>query len=459
MPAPKLLIGSPVRQKPAVLKRFLDSLHRLDTTGIEVDFLFVDDNTDEMSSRLLREFVPASGHAEIIHPSAADQDDYLCDDYSHHWKEHLIWKVAAIKDGILAAALQRRCSHVFLADSDLVFHPRTLLQLIGDRKDIVSTLYWTRWQPNTIEMPQVWLHGEYDMHPLSRRATGSELQLEAQRQRFMYQLRTPGVYEVGGLGACTLISRKALQAGVRFAEIKNLAYWGEDRHFCIRAAALGFGLHVDTAYPAFHMYRETDLADADEYVVNGWRNKQAAVVEAERRDNGIHYRTAYEMIAYGYNQAAIDELEQFLADGGGTKEDRIRVLLEIDACFGRSGYPELGRDRLLRAMAVYNTAEIYCRLGSKCMDNANWDEAIAWFKLAVRTARPDDWEQSPDIASWTWKPYIQLCVCHVRKNDLHRAHEYNELGLRFEPEHPTMLSNREFLMRELHLAPDPASAR
>jgi SRSO17 transposase len=56
-----------------------------------------------------------------------------------------------------------------------------------------------------------------------------------------------------------LISRTALEAGVNFSRISNLSFWGEDRHFCIRAAALGLQLFVDTHYPAYHIYRDSDL--------------------------------------------------------------------------------------------------------------------------------------------------------------------------------------------------------
>ncbi|WP_328130652.1 hypothetical protein [Peribacillus frigoritolerans] len=75
-------------------------------------------------------------------------------------------------------------------------------------------------------------------------------------QSFIRQMRTPGVHKVGGLGACTLISQKALKAGVNFNRIENLSFWGEDRHFCIRAAALGISMYVDTHLPAYHIYRE-----------------------------------------------------------------------------------------------------------------------------------------------------------------------------------------------------------
>ncbi|MCY9515398.1 hypothetical protein [Paenibacillus apiarius] len=63
-----------------------------------------------------------------------------------------------------------------------------------------------------------------------------------------------------------MISRQAVRAGVSFAEIRNVSFWGEDRHFCIRAAALGFPLFVDTRRPAYHIYRASDLQGADAYL-------------------------------------------------------------------------------------------------------------------------------------------------------------------------------------------------
>lgn len=53
--------------------------------------------------------------------------------------------------------------------------------------------------------------------------------------------------------------------GVSFKEIYNLGLAGEDRHFCIRAAALGLELYADTHYPPFHIYRESELAELSGY--------------------------------------------------------------------------------------------------------------------------------------------------------------------------------------------------
>jgi len=40
----RVLVASPVRQKEAILKEFLESLEILDTSGLELDFAFIDDN-------------------------------------------------------------------------------------------------------------------------------------------------------------------------------------------------------------------------------------------------------------------------------------------------------------------------------------------------------------------------------------------------------------------------------
>ena len=61
-------------------------------------------------------------------------------------------------------------------------------------------------------------------------------------------------------GAWTLVKRKVLTAGVNYSHIPNIqkALFGEDRHFCVRAAVHGFELWVDTHYPARHLYTEAE---------------------------------------------------------------------------------------------------------------------------------------------------------------------------------------------------------
>lgn len=247
---------------PRILKEFLNSLQQLDQSGIIIDYMFIDDNESEESSRLLEQF--SDGHRVIIEKSNR-VDSYICNEETHLWKEHLIWKVAEFKNKIIQRAIENDYDYLFFIDSDLLIHPKTIGHLIDTKKDIISTIFWTKWDPSLPELPQVWMTDQYTIFEKERGEDLTKEESLIRQQHFLDKLKIPGIYEIGGLGACTLISREALLKGVNFSEIKNVSFWGEDRHFCIRAVAFGLSLFVDTHYPAFHIYRESELAGVSEY--------------------------------------------------------------------------------------------------------------------------------------------------------------------------------------------------
>lgn len=253
-------MASPVKQKELILKEFLASLEKLDKTGLQMDFVFIDDNNEHS---LLDRFSRGKNNVRVIKAKSADQ--YFCDEQTHYWHEELIWKVAAFKNNLLQMALEEGCDYIFLVDSDLYLHPKTIKHLISLKKDIVSEVFWTKWNPDLKPLPQVWAADQYQLFQAPRGEQLSEADIEKRTQDFLNMLAKPGTYKVGGLGACTLISKKALSMGVSFSEIYNIGFWGEDRHFCIRAVALGLELYADTHYPPFHIYRESELADLMKY--------------------------------------------------------------------------------------------------------------------------------------------------------------------------------------------------
>jgi len=266
---PTILVGSPIRQDPAILMEFLLSLHRIDQKekDYELHYYFIDDNTDPNSQNILKQFAASKqDRCTIANPHQPMQlSEYDQENESHIWPVEVTWKVAAFKDSIIDHAKKEEYDFIFLIDSDLVLHPKTIDQLLSDKKDIVSNIFWTAWMPNSKEFPQVWLYDEYKQYEIAIRETLSPEEEILRSNAFCEKLRKPGVFEVGGLGACTLISRAALNKGVSFEKIKNITFWGEDRHFCVRAAALGIPLFVDTHYPAYHIYRKSALAGVEDY--------------------------------------------------------------------------------------------------------------------------------------------------------------------------------------------------
>lgn len=263
----RVLIGAPIRQKPAILKEFLKSLEELTKNTFEADYCFIDDNTDEESIQILYEFVYRNQNRTMV-AKAQSNDTYICNEKTHYWSEQVVWKVAHFKDIIIDFALKKSYDYLFLIDSDIVLYPNTIEQLLADNKDIISEIFWTSWTPESPKLPQVWLYDTYTQYEVRYGEELTHEEVQRRYNKFLQTLCQPGVYEIGGLGACTLISKNALEKGVNFKRIKNITFWGEDRHFCIRAAALGIELFVDTHYPAYHIYRESALDGVAEFKEN-----------------------------------------------------------------------------------------------------------------------------------------------------------------------------------------------
>ena len=260
----KVLIGSPVRQPHDILVSFISFLKNIIKEDITINYFFIDDNDDLNSSNLLKNFSQEIKD-EVIIEEGEKIDTYVRTEDTHYWKENLIWKIAQYKNRIIQYAKENCYDYLFLIDSDIMLHPKTLSSLISSNKDIICEIFWTRWQKNAGLLPQVWMCDEYSFVTKERNEILTEEESNKRYTDFIEKLKKPGIYEVGGLGACTLISKKAIDKGINFNKIYNLSFWGEDRHFCIRAAALGFKLYVDTAYPAYHIYRKEDLKGVEQF--------------------------------------------------------------------------------------------------------------------------------------------------------------------------------------------------
>jgi len=340
----RVLVGSPIHQKPQILAEFLESLQELTQNTINIDFLFIDDNESVESRRILLDFTNETGKVTILPSDSIDP--YLCNDATHHWNEQLIWKVAQFKNAIIQSAIEHDYDYLFLIDSDLVLHPKTIEHLITKEKDIVSTIFWTKWFPDFSKLPQVWLDDQYTLFERRRGEQLTQQEIDARSRQFLLMLSEIGTYEVGGLGACTLISRRAMSLGVNFNEIKNVSFHGEDRHFCIRAIAIGLTLFVDTHFPAYHIYRMEDIHGIREYK-NLHEEREQKSVEFNIRTvlrlgmeglGAYDYRTGYLIDFQKYFSEAMNEGIQALEqqEQGKNENDRLTTNAAISNCVIKS---------------------------------------------------------------------------------------------------------------------------
>lgn len=260
----KVLIGSPIKQKTNILEEFLTSLKELEKDDLEIKYIFIDDNDEKESSDSLLSFRRSEENVDIYKLNNVESN-YICDNFTHRWSKDIVNKVIDFKNFIIEIAKKEDFDYLFFIDSDLILHPKTLKRLLSLNKEIVSTVFWTKWYPSSMEEPQVWIKDNCTLYDSDY---GEEISRDEEIKRkfsFIEMLKKPGTYKVGGLGACTLIDKSSLNKGVNFSRLYNISFVGEDRHFCIRAAALGIQLYVDTYYPAYHIYREEDLEGVEEY--------------------------------------------------------------------------------------------------------------------------------------------------------------------------------------------------
>jgi len=323
----KILIASPVRQKPAILKEFLESLGGLDSTNIHFDYYFTDDNLDVNSSRILKNFAKNKKCIIDIPPNKERNLGYHTENKLRVWTNASVWKVAGFKNNMIKYAIKHEYDYIFLIDSDIVLHPLTIQQLLKDQKDIVSCIYWTTSDPKVRQMPQVWLYDTNTPFKKEQTETLSNFEAYKRTSEFYNQLRIPGLYEVGGLQACTLISKKALIKGVNFEKLKNLSYSGEDRHLCCRALALGFHLYVDTHYPAYHIYLDSHLAGVENF------KKNCRTVTPIKKNQRITLSMCMKNEANRYLRKVLESAKNYITDAviidDGSTDNSIEIVKEV----------------------------------------------------------------------------------------------------------------------------------
>lgn len=223
MSCTKILITAPLKQERHIFREYQDALDALVIPdGVTVERFFVVNDCPEIVKDI---------RGSYIIMNTGDRYDKAVN--THLWTHENLTKMHDLRNATIQFARAGGYDYWFSVDTDLVLHPMTLQALLAADKDIVSEIFWTNGWCNA------WLHD--------------------QSGGMRTEWHIPGLYQVGMTGALTLVKRKVFTA-IDYTPIPNIvkALWGEDRHFCIRAACAGFEMWVDTHYPAEHLYTEAE---------------------------------------------------------------------------------------------------------------------------------------------------------------------------------------------------------
>jgi len=229
----KILIGCPVVTEHKTLCKCLEGLAKIEHDTLQVNYLFIC-NDDRKINALLHTFTRSVAGNVTLEKSV----------FSNKIKTY---------NHILQKAITENYDYLFLINSDITIHPKTITHLISCKKEIICENYWIK-SSNNLSIPQVWMHDDCCRFNKEQGEKISSYEINKRKTSFLAQLKTPGIYEVGGLESCILISKKALHTGINFNDIYNISFKNCFVHFCLRAAALNLNLFVDTTYPASKCY-------------------------------------------------------------------------------------------------------------------------------------------------------------------------------------------------------------
>lgn len=259
----RIVVGTTVRKPLAILRPYLDSLdwqERDQNTRFEYCFVpdFAPDQQD--AAQYLLRWVNERGGTFLQGVPAAQQDFSDAPQLeSHQWGQTAMARVGENKNRIIQFALNAKADALWFIDADLIMDRTTFTSLDACKRPIVSAVYWTHWSKQLNEQqprvagPQVWLR-----HPYQLDGRGMD------QAEFRQKLLSRGVHRVWGFGACTLISRAVLEAGVDFSYLADVPLQGlmagEDRHFCIHAERKHVDAYADCWPDVFHIYHgDTDV--------------------------------------------------------------------------------------------------------------------------------------------------------------------------------------------------------
>jgi glycosyltransferase involved in cell wall biosynthesis len=145
-------------------------------------------------------------------------------------------------------------------------------------------------------------------------------------------------------------------------------------------------------------------------------------------------------------EEAIKYYEKFLNFKNNWVEDNKQACSKISHCFAILNDKENELKYILKSFEFdIPRADFCCRLGYKFLDENNYDAAIFWYTIAINSAPRKDDVSIISHDTYTYLPWIQLCVCYSKKGDFDSAYFSNEMAAKYKPDDSYIIHNRNYL--------------
>jgi hypothetical protein len=144
-----------------------------------------------------------------------------------------------LRNQLVEEALQARCSHLIMMDTDMTYHPKTITKLLEHNLDVVGALCYQRYPP----FNPIMLKGAINSY------------------KIIEQWEPDSLVEVDATGTgCLLFNmdvfKKMPAPWFKFRpnpDPDKVGWVGEDIGFCSDMRAAGYRIFVDTSVPSGHL--------------------------------------------------------------------------------------------------------------------------------------------------------------------------------------------------------------
>lgn len=164
---------------------------------------------------------------------------------------------------------------------------------------------------------------------------------------------------------------------------------------------------------------------------------------AKFSDRDIYYY-GKELYYHGMHDEAIKTFNRLLSVPIWI-EEKIDIICKLSDCYGAKDNKEKAINILLSAFEIAPPrAEVIYRLGQNYEMLGKYYEAIYWYESIQHAKIPEDKSGFIYEELWSWKPYIQLCVCYNRIGDTDKAYMYHEKSKTLQPKNECIIQNSKF---------------
>lgn len=159
---------------------------------------------------------------------------------------------------------------------------------------------------------------------------------------------------------------------------------------------------------------------------------------------------ANELVDHGKIEKAIEYYLRFLKTKQGWVEGNIRACNKLADCYNNLGLKEQELSWVLHTLSYCPPRpETCCRLGFSFLQKDEISTAIYWYEKALENKEEEGLVFQNHSCS-TWLPHLQLTVCYDRLGQHQLAFQHNEKALKYRPQDPRMLFNKEYFERILN---------